>query len=293
MKRLIIGSRGSKLALWQSNYIKSKLEFFNYKIEIKVIQTKGDLIQDLSFNKMEGKGFFTKEIEKALLNKEIDLAVHSYKDLETTSPNGLKIACVSNRANPADTLLINKNAIDLSEKWLLKKRSTIGTSSARRKSQILKYFPNTKINDLRGNVPTRIQKLRDGAYDAIILAKAGLDRLNINLSEFKEVLLDPTKFVPAPAQGVLAVQIRNEDQEINSLLNKINVESVQKRVELERQVLSLLDGGCQLPLGVYCDDMNNLFVSYAGDKKEKCIQLKYTIKKFEGIAEKVVSDLKK
>ena len=187
MKRLIIGSRGSKLALWQSNYIKSKLEFFNYKIEIKVIQTKGDLIQDLSFNKMEGKGFFTKEIEKALLNKEIDLAVHSYKDLETTSPNGLKIACVSNRANPADTLLINKNAIDLSEKWLLKKRSTIGTSSARRKSQILKYFPNTKINDLRGNVPTRIQKLRDGAYDAIILAKAGLDRLNINLSEFKNL----------------------------------------------------------------------------------------------------------
>ncbi len=242
---------------------------------------------------MEGKGFFTKEIETALLNKEIDLAVHSYKDLETTSPNGLKIGCVSDRANPADTLLINKNAIDLSQEWLLKKNSTIGTSSARRKSQILKYIPDSKIKDLRGNVPTRIQKLKDGAYDAIILAKAGVDRLNINLSEFKEVLLDPKKFVPAPAQGVLAVQIRNEDQKINTLLNKINVESVQKRVELERQVLSLLDGGCQLPLGVYCDEMNNLFVSYASDKEEKCIQLKYTIKKFEGIAEKVVSELKK
>ena len=189
-------------------------------------------------------------------------------------------------------MLINKNAIDLSQEWFLKKNSTIGTSSARRKSQILKYIPESKIKALRGNVPTRIQKLKDGAYDAIIIAKAGVDRLNVNLSEFKEVLLDPKKFVPAPAQGVLAVQIRNENQEINSLLDKINVKGVQKRVELERKVLSLLKGGCQLPLGVYCDEMNNLFVSYASDKEEKCIQLKYTIKTFEGIAEKIVSELK-
>jgi hydroxymethylbilane synthase len=293
MKTIVIGSRGSALALWQANFVKSELENLGCTVQLKIIKTKGDAIQNLSLNKLEGKGFFTKEIEEALLNEQIDLAVHSHKDLETVPPSGLKIACVSERANPADILLILKEAIDENQKWSLKKNATIGTSSARRKSQVLKYRPDTKINDLRGNVPTRIDKLRRGNYDAIILAKAGVDRLELDLSEFLEVILNPTEFVPAPAQGVLGVQIRNEDDELNDILQKINFPEVQKRIKLERKVLNLLDGGCQLPLGVYCDVAHNLYVSFADGIKGECTLLKYKIEVFEGMAEKVISDLKK
>jgi porphobilinogen deaminase len=157
----------------------------------------------------------------------------------------------------------------------------------------LKYRPDTTINDLRGNVPTRIDKLRKGNYDAILLAKAGVDRLELDLSEFLEIILEPTEFVPAPAQGVLGLQIRNEDDELNSILQKMNFPEVQKRIELERKVLNLLDGGCQLPLGVYCDEANNLYVSFADGAESECVQLKYKVESFDGMAEKVIADLKK
>ena len=149
VKQTIIGTRGSELALWQANHIKSKLLKLGLDPVIKVIKTKGDKFQDLSFDKIEGKGFFTKEIEDALLNKTVDLAVHSHKDLETNPPAGLSISCVSERANPADILLINKNAVDTSAKWNLKHGAIVGTSSARRKSQMLKYRADVEINDLR------------------------------------------------------------------------------------------------------------------------------------------------
>ena len=210
MKTIVIGSRGSALALWQANFVKSELENLGCTVQLNIIKTQGDAIQHLSFDKLEGKGFFTKEIEEALLNGQVDLAVHSHKDLETTPPAGLKVACVSERANPADILLVLKGAVDETQKWSLKKNATVGTSSARRKSQVLKYRPDTTINDLRGNVPTRIDKLRQGNYDAILLAKAGVDRLKLDLSDFLEVVLDPAESVPAPAQGVLGLQIRNE-----------------------------------------------------------------------------------
>lgn len=292
MKHIIIGSRGSDLALWQANFVKSELEKINCTVEIKIIKTQGDNIQHLSFDKLEGKGFFTKEIEDALLKKEIDLAVHSHKDLETTPPENLVIACVSDRANPADTLLINKNAVDTSQKWSLKQNAIVGTSSARRKSQFLTHRSDVTINDLRGNVPTRIGKLRDLNYDAILLAKAGLDRLELNLDEFHVEVLNPTEFVPAPAQGVLGLQIRNEDSELFEILQKINFPEVKKRIELERKILNLLDGGCQLPLGVYCSPDNDLYVSYAKNSNEKCIQLNYKVESFENMAQKVISDLK-
>lgn len=292
MRHIIIGSRGSDLALWQANFVKSELEKINCSVEIKIIKTQGDNIQHLSFDKLEGKGFFTKEIEDALLKKEIDLAVHSHKDLETTPPENLTIACVSDRANPADTLLINKNAVDTTQKWSLKQNAIVGTSSARRKSQFLTHRPDVTINDLRGNVPTRIGKLRDLNYDAILLAKAGLDRLELNLDEFHVEVLDPTEFVPAPAQGVLGLQIRNEDIELFEILQKINFPEVKKRIELERKILNLLDGGCQLPLGVYCSPNNDLYVSYAKSSNERCIQLNYKVESFEDMAQKVISDLK-
>ena len=223
MKHVIIGSRGSDLALWQAHFVKSELERLGCSVELNIIKTKGDKIQNLSFDKLEGKGFFTKEIEDALLTKEIDLAVHSHKDLETNPPEGLIISSVSDRANPADILLINKNSIDNSQKWGLKKGAIVGTSSARRKSQMLKYRSDVVINDLRGNVPTRINKLRQGDYNAILLAKAGVDRLETDLSEFVEIVLNPAEFVPAPAQGVLGLQIRESDQELNDILQKMNL----------------------------------------------------------------------
>lgn len=291
-KHVIIGSRGSDLALWQAYFVKGELESRGCSVEIKIITTQGDAIQHLSFDKLEGKGFFTKEIEDALLSKEIDLAVHSHKDLETNPPAGLRIACVSSRANPSDLLLIRKESMDPSNKWGLKTNASVGTSSARRKTQFLHYRNDVTINDLRGNVPTRIDKLRKGNYDAIILAKAGVDRLELDLSEFTSVILDPTEFIPAPAQGVLGLQIRDEDIEMSELMQEMNNNEVQKCITLERKILNLLDGGCQLPLGAYCTEDHHLYVAFAQETGSESFFIDYKVTEFVGMAEKVVAELK-
>lgn len=293
MKQIIIGSRGSDLALWQANFVKSELEKLGHSVKIEIIKTQGDIIQHLSFDKLEGKGFFTKEIEEALLNNTIDLAVHSHKDLETNPPKGLKIACVSERANPADLLLIHPDAVDPSQTWSLKKNAVVGTSSARRKSQVLTHRPDARIKDLRGNVPTRIDKLRQGNYDAILLAKAGVDRLELDLHPFLEIVLNPKEFVPAPAQGVLGLQIRESDTELETLLQKINAPEVEQRIALERKILNLLDGGCQLPLGAHCTVENELFVAFAKDAGSPSQFLTYSVEDFDGMAEKVIADLQR
>lgn len=254
VKTITIGTRGSDLAMWQANHVKAQLEAIGQNVNIQVIKTKGDRIQDLSFDKIEGKGFFTKEIEVALLNHDIDIAVHSHKDLETSTPEGLITAAVSERANPCELLLIRKSAHAQNALWELKKKAVVGTSAARRKSQLLALRSDVEIKDLRGNVPTRVEKLKSGEYDAILLAKAGVERLNLDLSDLITVDLTPDEFVPAPAQGVLAIQIREQDKELHQILQKINDTEVQKLVHLEREVLRLMDGGCQLPLGVYCDN---------------------------------------
>lgn len=262
-----IGTRGSDLALWQANFVRVELEKLGYIVEINIIQTQGDKIQDLSFDKLEGKGFFTKEIEAALLSKDVDLAVHSHKDLETTSPKGLLIAAVSNREDPSELLLANLNAVDTNELWGLKKKAIIGTSSARRKSQLIALRPDLRIKDLRGNVPTRIQKLKTEGYDAILLAKAGVNRLNIDLNGLHIEVLDPTKFIPAPAQGVLGLQIRTEDSHLAEILSNLNHSYTAQTIGLERNVLRLMEGGCQLPLGVYCDG-KIVHVSHAKNSNE-------------------------
>ena len=259
-----IGTRGSELALWQAHNVKQRLENNGNSVSITIIKTQGDKIQDLSFDKLEGKGFFTKEIEAALLSNEVDLAVHSHKDLETSPPGGLVIAAVSEREDPSELLLISRENVDSSQVWDLKLNSSIGTSSARRKSIVVSNRNDLTIKELRGNVPTRIQKLREGNYDAIILAKAGVSRLEIDLSEFHVVELDPKTFVPSPAQGVLALQIREEDKELWKEIQKLNHPQVEIQIAIERKVLNLMQGGCQLPLGVYCD-LENVFVSYAKD----------------------------
>ena len=204
MTKIIIGTRGSKLALWQAHFVEAQLKEIGVAVELKIITTKGDAIQHLSFDKIEGKGFFTKELEDALLSGEIDLAVHSMKDLPTIQPPGLRIAAVSYRDAPEDWLIIRKASLTEGKVLRLKDNPIIGTSSARRKAQVLAMRPDAEIKDIRGNVPTRLGKLESGAYDAILLAGAGLSRLEIDLNDFEVIKFSPHEFVPAPAQGVLA-----------------------------------------------------------------------------------------
>ncbi len=276
---VIIGSRGSDLALWQAHFVQDQLNEIGISSSIEIIKTKGDAIQHLSFDKIEGKGFFTKEIEEALLAGTIDLAVHSHKDLETNSPEGLTIAAVSERADARELLLIHPDAVDSSLPWLFKKEARIGTSSARRKAQLLHARPDAVAVDIRGNVPTRVQKLRNGEFDAIMIAKAGVDRLQLDLSDLQVVPLDVTELVPAPAQGVLALQTRSNDSELIAKLKSLNSTTVQRNIYIERQVLNRLQGGCQLPLGVHANYQNNLFhvwVAFATSWNEPILKFELT-----------------
>ncbi len=298
--KIIIGSRGSELALWQANYVKDLLAQINITTEIKIIKTQGDKIQDLSFDKLEGKGFFTKEIEDALLNNEIDVAVHSHKDLPTDSPTGLIIAAVSKREDPSELLLINKDAVDEKQKFNLKQNAIVGTSSARRKSQLLAYRDDVTLKDLRGNVPTRIQKLREKQYDAILIANAGVSRLEIDLSDFYAERISPKEFMSAPAQGVLALQIREDDKELFNTLQKINEKEVAETIYIERKILNLFDGGCQLPLGVYCtkeeDEEGAMLFKVRVAKADNANTLPkyfyFETKRYEGFAERIVEKIK-
>jgi hydroxymethylbilane synthase len=255
MTKITIGTRGSQLALWQAHYTREVLEKHGYQVELNIISTKGDRTQqwNLSFDKIEGKGFFTKEIEDALLNREADLAVHSCKDLPTEDTPGLKIAAYSYRANPYDVLLIHPSAVDATQLIPLKTGAITGTSSARRKSQILLHRPDLQVQDLRGNVPTRIQKLRDGQYDAIILASAGIERLELDLSDLLVYPLSAPLYIPAPAQGVLAYQIRKDDEAMQEVCRLLHDEAAYQAICLERSVLREFQGGCQVPLGVYAE----------------------------------------
>jgi len=292
MKKITIGSRGSDLALWQANFVKDELQKLGQEVEIKVISTQGDRIQHLSFDKMEGKGFFTKEIEAALLDKSIDLAVHSHKDLETTSPKGLKIAAVSYREDPSELLLIRNECVDNNEVFGIKKNPVIGTSSARRKSQLITFRDDLEIKDLRGNVPTRINKLREGQYDAIVLAMAGVKRLELDLSDITINTLDPTLFIPAPAQGVLGLQIREEDTALSKVLEAMNDEGVEKRIGVERTVLKKLDGGCQLPLGVYHDEEDTVHVAFAKKWEDGAEFSTYNAKNNPTIVDEILNALR-
>lgn len=293
VKQTIIGTRGSELALWQANHIKSKLLKLGLDPVIKVIKTKGDKFQDLSFDKIEGKGFFTKEIEYSLLNKNIDLAVHSLKDLETEQPKGLCIAAVPKREDPADTLLINLKSVDKSRLLDFAKNSIIGTSSARRKNQLLLFREDVTIKDLRGNVPTRINKLRKGDYDAIVLARAGLNRLEIDLSEFYAIDLPTNYFIPAPSQGALGIQIREDDTKLKELLLKINDNNSFENVDFERKILKGIGGGCHSPFGAFSkisqDGTRNTWISFAENASQIPTRFISKSNNFESIVKKVQS----
>lgn len=260
--KLRIGTRGSRLALWQANYTKEKLEAIGVEVELIIIKTKGDKIQHLSFDKIEGKGFFTKEIEDALLRGDIDMAVHSMKDLPTEAPEGLVTTAVSYRENPADWLIIRKEVVAAGKMMKLPDNAIVGTSSARRKAQMLHFRKDVELKDIRGNVPTRLDKLRRGDFDAILLAAAGVSRLEMDLSDFEIIKMNPREFIPAPAQGVLAWQTCEDDLTTRRILKKLHHPEVSRVTNIERGVLQLMEGGCHMPLGVYCeqDQMHNYHV---------------------------------
>lgn len=292
---LRIGTRGSKLALWQAEFTQAELTRFGVDSELVVIKTQGDVIQHLSFDKLEGKGFFTKEIEDALLRGEVDLAVHSMKDLPTSAPEGLVITAVSYRDNPADWLLIRPEAYAPGEIFKLKKGAVVGTSAARRKAQLLDFRPDADLKDIRGNVPTRLEKLRQGAFDAIFLAAAGVSRLALELSGLEVVELNPREFVPAPAQGVLAWQTNRNDLETRRILKRIHHPEISACTNVERRVLQLLDGGCQLPLGVHClrDETGNFHAFAACEIEGQMRRTRLSSSTSFGMAEKLVDALKK
>jgi hydroxymethylbilane synthase len=240
-KTFTIGSRGSPLALWQARFVAVQLAKAGVETRVEIIKTTGDHMQTASLELTGGKGLFTKEIEEALLSGQIDLAVHSLKDLPTESPQGLTIAAVPLRANPFDAI-VGARLPDLAL------GARVGTSSPRRAAQLRILRPDLKIEPIRGNVDTRLRKLREGEFDAILLAAAGLERLGL-ANEIAEVFT-PDRLCPAPGQGALGVETRVYD-EAQTVCRRLNHEASSQAVEAERAVLAGLGGGCQLPVGAY------------------------------------------
>ena len=291
VQNIRIGTRGSKLALWQANFTQKALADIGVNSELVIIKTQGDKIQHLGFDKLEGKGFFTKEIEDSLLRGDIDMAVHSMKDLPTQAPEGLAITAVSYRDDPTDWLVMNKENADSNQIFNLKENPVVGTSSARRKAQFNHYRPDVTLKDIRGNVPTRLQKLKDGNFDAILLAAAGLSRLEMDLTDFVIYKMNPKEFVPAPAQGVLAWQTNRADRPTRQLLKQLHHPEVSATTNVERTVLKLAEGGCHMPLGVYCkQDANANFHVWAAKAETwdgPLKQIRMSSSTSAGLAEKV------
>ncbi|MEL7160746.1 MAG: hydroxymethylbilane synthase, partial [Bacteroidota bacterium] len=253
---MIIATRGSRLALWQAHYVQDRLRELGIASELNVIKTQGDRVQHLTFDKLEGKGFFTKEIEDALLDGRADIAVHSLKDLPTEQPDGLTLAALSYRATVNDVLVINRAKVAPGKTLQLADGATVGTSSARRKAQLRDLHPGLVPVDIRGNVPTRLEKARSGEMDAVMLAAAGLERLELDLSDMVVVRPSPKEFVPAPGQGVMAIQTRKDAMDVRKQLIPLHNVDVGECTNVERGVLSLMEGGCSMPLGVYCEKDN-------------------------------------
>lgn len=250
---LIIGTRQSLLALWQSNHIASLLrkQYPDCQVTLKKIVTKGDRILDVPLAQIGGKGLFTKEIETELLDGTVDLAVHSLKDMPTVLPEGLCLTAITTRANVGDAFVSNKYA-SFSE---LPQGAVLGTSSLRRKAQLLAVRPDLKIVDLRGNVDTRLRKLDEGQMDAIILAAAGLERLG-HADRIREII-PTTVCLPAVGQGALAIECCSDNKEVREMLAFLNDLPTKQATDAERAFLGLIEGGCQVPIGVHAEVEND------------------------------------
>ncbi len=250
MREIIIGTRGSKLALIQAGMVMTALResFPQNPFIIKTIKTTGDLITDLPLEKIGDRGLFIKELENALLQNEIDLAVHSMKDLPTLLPDKLKIGAVMSRENPYDVVIGRDNKILLAD---MKEGTKIGSSSLRRRAQLLHHYPHLDIQSIRGNLDTRLEKLNRGDFDAVILAYAGVKRMGwanlITETISREICL------PAVGQGAIGIEIRKEDNEIAELLSVLNCPATEAAVKAERAFLNHLEGGCQVPVGALAE----------------------------------------
>ncbi|MCB9209201.1 MAG: hydroxymethylbilane synthase [Ignavibacteriales bacterium] len=287
--KLIIGSRGSDLALWQANFVKRELEKANkgLKVEINIIKTKGDKILDVALSKIGDKGLFTKELEVKLLNDEIDIAVHSLKDLQTELPKGLKLACVTKRHPVEDVIIAKKKKITVDK---LTQGATVATGSLRRRSQLKHLRPDLNIVELRGNVPTRIQKYLDSDWDAIILARAGVERLK--LSKHISSIIDKEVMLPAVGQGALGIEIKSTNNFAEQVIKSIHDENTFAAATAERAFLKKLEGGCQIPIGAFAEvRKNGLYLTGLVATVEGDITLRKTLRGSKKEAEKLGKQL--
>lgn len=243
---LRIGSRGSQLALWQANHIAGLLRAQGHEVEIIIIRTTGDRLQEVSFAQVGSKGMFTKEIEEALADGRVDLAVHSLKDLPTELPEGFTLAATPPRVDPRDAF-VSPHHKSLSA---LPNGARVGTSSQRRRAQLKALRPDIEAVEFRGNVDTRLRKLGEGQVDAILLASAGLDRLG--RAEWVQERLDPSDFCPAAGQGCLGIETRKDDAATLDAVSFLDDVDTRFAVTAERAALATLGGGCQVPIGVHC-----------------------------------------
>ena len=246
---ITIGTRASELALWQAEYIAAKIEkqYPTVRVELRRMTTKGDRILDAPLAKIGGKGLFTKELEQAMLAGEIDLAVHSLKDMPTEVPDGLVIGAVTERLDAGDAFV----SVRYQSMEELPQGAKVGTSSLRRRAQLLAVRPDLKIHDLRGNVNTRLAKLDAGEFDAIVLAAAGLKRLG--LGERIRMILPRSMILPAVGQGALAIECRADDMRILELIDFLRDPQMTAAATAERAFLRRVEGGCQIPVGVYAE----------------------------------------
>jgi len=248
--KLTIATRGSKLALWQSNHIKAELEKIGHEVELKIFKTKGDKILDTPLALIGGKGLFTKELEDAMLRGDADLAVHSLKDVPTQLPEGLVLGAITKREVTNDALLSEKYATIED----LPPNAVVGTTSLRRRMQLLHYRPDLVIKNLRGNVDTRIRKLKDGEFDAIILAYAGLKRLGILGSVPYVTKIDENLMIPAMGQAALGIECRPD---VLDIVKELEDERSRIETTIERDFVDCLQGGCQVPIGVRAEVLEN------------------------------------
>ena len=248
--KLVVGTRGSNLALVQTNWVVDQLKKNNPNIEfeIKIIKTKGDLIKDLPLDKIGDKGLFVKEIEKSLLDKEIDMAVHSMKDMPSYLPEGLKFAHSPRREDPRDALIFREGYKTLED---LPQGAKIGTGSKRRKYQLLKHRPDLEIVPIRGNIETRIKKIETENLDGVVLAASGLRRAG--LEEKIDYYIPTDIMLPAPAQGILALEIREDDKETEKIIDSIKDNITKVQIDAERGFLIGVNGSCHIPMGAYCE----------------------------------------
>ena len=252
MREIIIGSRGSKLALWQSEWVKARLEALGrgVSVRIEIFKTSGDIMRDVPLATIGGQGAFTKELEVALLERRIDVAVHSLKDLPTVVPGGLSITAGPEREDPRDALVLraDTDARGASLKGLAE-GAVVGTSSLRRMAQLRHLRPDVRIKDLRGNVDTRLRKLDAREYDALILASAGLRRLGLDARI--SAAIEPAEMLPAVSQGALGVETRADDDETTALVSRLDDPRTRVAVLAERSLLRSLGGGCQVPIAAH------------------------------------------